>query len=140
MSRVLIVSAVLSFSSALAFGGAAASEATQNPSSGWQLPADADQKKNPHQVDDSLLATGRAVFKDKCARCHGMEGKGGNMPGVGVVPPLRDAAWHERTTDKLIASTIAHGKGAMPGFMQELDGKELRGVIAFVRSLKAGAE
>ena len=79
---------------------------------------------------------GQQVFTNQCARCHGMEGKGGMMPGVGMVPTLRDPMWHERTTDKQLASTIAHGKGAMPSFMQLLDGKELRGVIAYIRTLK----
>lgn len=78
---------------------------------------------------------GKQVFTNQCARCHGMEGKGGNVPGVGMVPTLRDPNWHERTTDKQLASTIAHGKGAMPSFMEKLDGRELRGLIAFLRSL-----
>jgi mono/diheme cytochrome c family protein len=78
---------------------------------------------------------GKQVFATQCASCHGMEGKGGNVPGVGMVPTLRDPSWHERTTEKQLASTIAHGKGAMPGFMDKLDGKELRGLIAFLRSL-----
>lgn len=82
------------------------------------------------------VAYGKQVFTNQCARCHGMEGKGGMMPGVGMVPTLRDPRWHERMSDKQLASSIAHGKGAMPPFMQVLDGKELRGVIAYVRSLK----
>jgi mono/diheme cytochrome c family protein len=79
---------------------------------------------------------GKQVFLNNCARCHGADGKGGNKPGVGVVPTLRDPGWHERMTEKMLASTIAHGKGVMPGFMKSLDGKQLRGVIAFVRTLK----
>lgn len=82
------------------------------------------------------LSFGKQVFTNHCARCHGMEGKGGMMPGVGMVPTLRDPRWHARMTDKQLASSIAHGKGAMPPFMQVLDGNELRGVIAYVRSLK----
>lgn len=85
-------------------------------------------------------AYGKQVFTNQCARCHGMEGKGGMMPGVGMVPTLRDPNWHARMSDKQLASTIAHGKGAMPSFMQLLDGKELRGVIAYLRTLKASEQ
>lgn len=84
---------------------------------------------------------GKTVFLNNCARCHGAEGKGGmDVMGVGPVPTLRDPGWHESTTDKQIASVIAHGKNKMPGFMGKLDGKELRGVIAFVRSIKRSGE
>lgn len=86
------------------------------------------------------LETGKRVFVNQCARCHGVEGKGGMMAGVGMVPTLRDPAWHDRMSDKALASTIAHGKGAMPSFMQLLDGKELRGVIAYLRTLKRTAD
>lgn len=89
---------------------------------------------------DGDASYGKQVFTNQCARCHGLEGKGGMMAGVGMVPTLRDPAWHERMTDKQLASTIAHGKNAMPSFMEILDGKELRGVIAYVRSLKSTGE
>jgi len=79
---------------------------------------------------------GKQVFTNNCARCHRVDGKGGQNAEVGMVPTLRDPGWHERTTVKQLASTIAHGKNKMPGFMGKLDGKQLRGVIAFVRTLK----
>jgi mono/diheme cytochrome c family protein len=61
------------------------------------------------------VSHGKQVFLNNCARCHGPDGKGGNKPGIGVVPTLRDPGWHERTTVKMLASHIAHGKGVMPG-------------------------
>jgi mono/diheme cytochrome c family protein len=85
------------------------------------------------------VAYGQQVYLNNCARCHGAEGKGGNVPAVGMVPTLRDPGWHEKATDKHLASTIAHGKGAMPGFMEKFDGRQLRGVIAYVRTLKRTA-
>lgn len=78
---------------------------------------------------------GKQVYLAHCARCHGPDGKGGNMPGVGAVPTLADPEWHARTTNKQIASTIAHGKGAMPSFMQTFDRRQLTGVIAYLRTL-----
>lgn len=78
---------------------------------------------------------GRQVFLNNCARCHGPEGKGGELPGIGKVPTLADPAWQQKTSDGAIASTIAHGKGTMPSFMQQLDKRELSGLIAFIRTL-----
>ena len=48
---------------------------------GWTLPPEADSTKNPLTVDAKLLATGKAIFKEKCQKCHGASGKGdGPMP------------------------------------------------------------
>src|SRR5262245_22918896 len=46
------------------------------PGGGWTLPPEADSTKNPLTVDAKLLATGKAIFKDKCQKCHGASGKG----------------------------------------------------------------
>lgn len=89
------------------------------------------------QAGDAEL--GRQVFVNQCAQCHGMDGKGGNRPGIGMVPTLTDPAWHARTPDDKLASTIAHGKGRMPPFMQKLSKAELAGVIAYLRTLPKAA-
>jgi mono/diheme cytochrome c family protein len=78
---------------------------------------------------------GQQVWVTMCQRCHGAAGEGGSIPGQGVVPTLADKAWQTRTTDKDIASIIAHGKGAMPSFMSEMNKDQIDGVIAFVRTL-----
>ena len=79
---------------------------------------------------------GKMVFVNQCAFCHGADGKGGEKPGIGIVPTLRDPAWHERMTDGKIAKTITHGVGKMPSFMGKLTKDELKNVVAFLRSLK----
>lgn len=83
---------------------------------------------------------GQAVFLNHCARCHGIDGKGGNRPGIGMVPTLRDTAWHARTSDERLASSIAHGKKAMPAFADTLSREEIADVIAHLRTLPARPE
>ena len=80
--------------------------------------------------------TGKIVFMNQCALCHGPNGKGGEKPGIGTVPTLRDPAWQDRMTDGRIAKTITHGRGAMPSFMGKLSKDDLTNVVAFVRTLK----
>jgi mono/diheme cytochrome c family protein len=140
MSRVAAVSAVLFASSALTFG-AAASSATQNPSSGWQLPADADQKKNPHQVDDSLLATGRAVYKDKCTRCHGPGGLGDGAdadPDARKDMDLTNPARADRNPDGVVFYKVWNGRRRprMPAFNTQLTEDQVWAVVAYVQSLR----
>lgn len=82
---------------------------------------------------------GKIVFLNQCALCHGPDGKGGEKPGIGLVPTLRDPAWQSRMTDGKIAKTITHGRGVMPSFMGKLSKDELLNVVAYIRSIKKQA-
>ena len=80
-------------------------------------------------------AYGKQLFSNLCARCH-RGGEGGQVAMIGMVPNLRDRAWHERITDSQISSTVAHGKGKMPAFVGQLNKSEIASVVAFIRTLK----
>jgi mono/diheme cytochrome c family protein len=91
---------------------------------------------NKVDVSGGDVAYGQQVFLANCAKCHGPEAKGGEIPMIGTVANLTDKAWQAKVTDAQIASTIAHGKGQkMPGFMGQLQKRELDSVVAFLRSL-----
>ena len=92
---------------------------------------------NKVDVGEGDVVYGKQIFLANCARCHGAEARGGNMPMIGVVANLTDKGWQEKITDAQIASTIAHGKGKMPGFMGQLDKRALDSVVVYLRSLKA---
>ncbi|MEW5853488.1 MAG: cytochrome c [Myxococcota bacterium] len=81
-------------------------------------------------------ALGQREFGNQCARCHGMNGKGGMVQGVGQVPDLSTAEFQARVGDAAIASVIAHGRNQMPSFAESLDGAKLRALVAYIRSLK----
>jgi mono/diheme cytochrome c family protein len=82
-------------------------------------------------------ARGRALFTDKCARCHG-QGAAGALPDGTPVPSLKPAALAQRT-ERDLARHIAHGHGAMPAFMGELSGEQLKDLIAALRAGSHGA-
>lgn len=79
---------------------------------------------------DAVL--GKGIWVALCARCHGDTGDGGALPGGIVVPPLKGT----KLEDGPMARSIALGKGAMPGFMNDLDRDKLAAVIAHIRTLK----
>ena len=140
-SRVAIVTAALLASSAAAFAGSRAIELAQNPASGWQLPADADQKKNPHQVDDALLSTGRAVYKDKCARCHGPGGLGDGAdadPDARKNMDLTNGTRADQNADGVVFYKVWNGRRRprMPAFNKELSEDQAWAVVAYVQSLR----
>ena len=78
---------------------------------------------------------GAALFKSKCAMCHGANGAGDTPMGKSLkVRDLRSAEV-QKQTDIELTKVIAGGKGKMPP--QKLTTPEVAAVIAFLRTLKA---
>lgn len=101
------------------------------------------------QADDSLMQivrnTGRPLFEDNCATCHGMKGQGGHG-----FPRLTDDAWLWGADPATVAETIRVGINSthnetrvsqMQAFGRDgiLDRAAILDVVTYVRSL-AGAE
>jgi len=83
-----------------------------------------------------LAADGAALFKSKCAACHGPDGKGETPVGKTLkVTPLGGADV-QKMTDADLEKAISDGKGKMPAFKGKLAADELKAVVAFVRTLK----
>ena len=112
-----------------------------NPS-GWQLPPDAETLKNPLTVDDKLLSTGKAVFKDKCQRCHGPAGKGDGEdadPDAQGDMDLTLAKRADRNSDGVVFYKVMNGrrKPKMPVFKEELNTDQVWAVVAYVQTLRS---
>jgi cytochrome c6 len=71
-----------------------------------------------------------ATYKAKCAMCHGADGKGGKMG-------TRDFASAEvkAETDAQLTDIITKGKGKMPSYDGKLKADEIKGLVAYIRSL-----
>jgi cbb3-type cytochrome c oxidase subunit III len=81
---------------------------------------------------------GAAVFKSKCATCHGKDGRGKTFKAkFNGARNLTDAAWQERVTDERIFNSITNGRGSkMPAFGDKLSVAEIEALVAHVRGLK----
>ncbi len=79
---------------------------------------------------------GAALYKSKCAMCHGADGKGDTAMGKNL--KLRDFSSDEVQIvhDSEMKTLIENGKGKMPSFKGKLTDKQLGDVIQFVRTLK----
>ena len=109
--------------------------------SGWQLPPDAENIKSPLTVDDKVLATGRAIFKDKCQRCHGPGGRGDGPdadPDVREDMDLTDPAGADMNPDGIIFYKVSNGRRQpkMPAFKEELKPEQIWSVVAYVQTLR----
>jgi mono/diheme cytochrome c family protein len=125
---------------ALRGGPQLAAQAKPNPA-GWQLGPDADTLKNPHTVDDKLLAAGKAIYKDKCQKCHGPGGLGDGPdadPDHAEDMDLTNPKRAERNSEGVVFYKVWNGrrKPKMPAFKDELSKDQAWAVVAYAQSLR----
>lgn len=79
---------------------------------------------------------GAAIFKAKCAMCHGPDGAGQTPMGKNL--KLRDlrSADVQKQTDAELVKWITDGKGKMPAYKGKLTPADIDAVVAFIRTLK----
>jgi mono/diheme cytochrome c family protein len=80
-----------------------------------------------------FAADGAAIFKAKCAGCHGVDGSKA-MPAMGV-KPLNTPEIQGKGAAALTAS-VTNGVGKMPAFAGKLSAEEISAAVAYVLSLK----
>ena len=125
--------------------GLAAGSPAQQPAaaskSGWTLPPEAETTKNPLTVDAKVLAAGKAVFKEKCQKCHGPSGKGDGPdadPDAQEDMDLTTATRAARNTDGVVFFKVSNGrkKPKMPAQKDELTKDQIWSVVSYVQSLR----
>ena len=81
-------------------------------------------------------ADGAALYKAKCAMCHGADGSGATPMGKSM--KLRDLRSPEvqKQTDAELTKVTADGKGKMPAYKGKLSDAEISALVAHMRSLK----
>jgi mono/diheme cytochrome c family protein len=103
----------------------------------WRAAQTVDQAAaSPPPVPLALDA--RAIFEDKCATCHGSDGRAKTFKAkFNKARDLTGAAWQAEASDERIYNSIANGRGRkMPAFAKKLSRAEIEGLVALVRSLK----
>ena len=87
-------------------------------------------------VAGAAFADGAAVFAGKCAMCHGKTGAGDT--GMGKSLGLKDlgSADVQKLSDADLTKLIGDGKGKMPAYKGKLSDEDIKGVVAFIRTLK----
>ena len=79
---------------------------------------------------------GEALYKSKCAGCHGADGKG--ETAMGKANNIRDlgSADVQAQTDDAIAGIIGNGKGKMPAYGKSLKPDQIKDLVTYIRTLK----
>jgi mono/diheme cytochrome c family protein len=113
----------------------------EKPGSGWQLPPDARDTKNPIAVDEKVLAAGKKVFSDKCQKCHGPKGLGDGPdadPEHAEDMDLTNGKRADRNPDGVVFYKVMNGrkKPKMPAFKDELTKEQVWSVVSYVQTLR----
>ncbi|HEV3471436.1 MAG TPA: c-type cytochrome [Pyrinomonadaceae bacterium] len=79
-------------------------------------------------------AQARALFEERCAKCHGRDGRGQTKLGEMLEPPdFTNPGWQEATSDERMRQSIRDGVGQMPAFARKLSRREVTALVAYVR-------
>lgn len=104
----------------------------------WVVPEEARKLKNPLTPTETALASGRAVYMDKCSECHGEQGRG-DGPQARMYDPtpgnLTDTRHMSALTDGELFYQISEGHRPMPAFKKRLSEEQRWQLVLFVRSL-----
>jgi len=110
---------------------------------GWQIPLDAATELNPVPMNPVELAKGRSLYRSKCQRCHGVEGKGNGPDADPNHAPsdLTDGRRASRNPDGVMFYKIWNGrsKPKMPAMKSDMSRIDVWTVILYVKTLSAPA-
>jgi mono/diheme cytochrome c family protein len=76
-----------------------------------------------------------ALYKQKCAACHGVDGKGETATGKAM--KVKDIASEEvkKMSDEDLSDAISKGKGKMPAYAKSMKPDDIKAMVAYIRSM-----
>jgi mono/diheme cytochrome c family protein len=104
----------------------------------WIVPEDAKRVVNPLKPSRADLPAARRLYDDKCAECHGDNGKGDGAQGRMYNPlpqDLTDAAHMNAISDGELFYKISEGHRPMPAFRKRLSEEQRWKLVLLLRSL-----
>lgn len=110
--------------------------AAHNPS--WIVPPEAKKMKNPVAATPQNLDSSKAIWLDKCAKCHGDKGAGDGPEAYMYDPEpsdLSSAHMMGEMTDGEIYYKMTEGRKPMPGFKTQLSDEQRWAMVNFLRTL-----
>jgi cytochrome c6 len=75
------------------------------------------------------------LYKSKCAACHGADGSGSAM-GKKLGAQDLQTAEAQKLSDAELSDIITNGKNKMPVYGKSLKAEDIKGLVAYIRTLK----
>lgn len=93
---------------------------------------------SPAAGEDSEL--GKKIFAQKCAACHGADGKGNAKMAEKLKATIPDLADSVNKSDAELLKLLSDGKKPMPNFGRSLSKDELHAVLEHAKKLARGGK
>ncbi len=79
---------------------------------------------------------GEALYRTKCAACHGTDGKG--ETAMGKANKLRDFGSPDvqKQSDDELTGIITNGKAKMPAYGKSLKPEQIKDLVGYIRTFK----
>src|SRR5262245_61475788 len=109
----------------------------------WQAPADAASLTNPVKERANAAQIGRELYMQRCADCHGKEGKGNGYlsaqlkrDGQPITPTNLASRVVQANTDGELFWKITNGRSPMPANRVRFDDEQRWYIVTYLRTLK----
>ena len=79
--------------------------------------------------------SGEALFKTKCAACHGPDGKGAVPMGKTLGAKDLSSAEVQKQSDPQLTEVVTKGKNKMPAYDGKLSKEQIAQLVAYIRDL-----
>ncbi|MBI4635136.1 MAG: cytochrome c [Candidatus Rokubacteria bacterium] len=84
------------------------------------------------------LELGKKIYGQKCASCHGPDGKGNAKMAQMLKVQIPDLAVAASKSDAELLKSVSEGKKPMPSFGKTLSKDELDAVVHYAKGLATG--
>lgn len=79
----------------------------------------------------------KALFKQNCVKCHGVDGRGETTKGeIAGAQDFTDSKWQKRVEEQHLVNSITYGRGQMPSFEKRLSKEQIKLLALYVRTFK----
>lgn len=104
----------------------------------WQAPVEAANILNPFKDRSDAAKIGRELFMQRCASCHGSEGKGNGILSKTLLKPPTNLASQmvQANSDGELFWKITNGKSPMPANRIRFNDEQRWYIVAYLRTLK----
>ena len=109
---------------------------TARADSSWNAPATAANLQPPFSTDTKAIKSGRAIYEERCADCHGKSGKG-NGPSASDLekaPTNFRAGKCQSQSDGELFWKITEGRKPMPSYKKKLSEEQRWQVVHYLRT------
>jgi len=104
----------------------------------WDVPANYKTMKNPVKATPESIASGKALYNQHCASCHGKKGLGDGPKARTLDTPSGDmsGAEYQGQTDGEHFYKTKFGRGDMPKYDKKVDDADIWAMVNYMRTFK----